>query len=91
MVLDQVGVEGNPFSYFKGVEFSGVVSKRCDPDKELLECTFPKQRLGRLNIQLHFQGHYEEPPFLLPLNFAGKDTLRIIASMLTIYTKLVCK
>lgn len=60
-------VEGNPFSFLKKVEFSGVVSKICDPNSGSLSCIFPKSSDVQLNVQLYFQGHYGEPSVSLPL------------------------
>jgi len=65
-------VEGHPFSYLKGVEFGGVVSRICDPKKDILECIVPKSDNNHLTIQLHFLGHYCEPPVSLPLELCGK-------------------
>ena len=54
--------EGNPFSYLKGVEFKGVVSKVCVPGRDRLQCDIPEGGRGKeIRVLLELQGHYEEP------------------------------
>ena len=72
VVLEQVDVEGNPFSYLKAVEFRGAAAKTVDPAKEPLVHSFSKQSTGRLDVQLHFQGHYDEPPLMIPVDLAQR-------------------
>ncbi len=72
MYLEQVDAEGHPFSYLKGVEFRGPLTKSCDPSQEKLEFLTSKQWTGNLTIRLDFQGHYEEPLLALPVKLSGK-------------------
>ena len=60
--MEQVDFEGNPFSYLKGVEFRGVVSKVCIPGRDLLECVLPPGgEGGEVIVRLKLHGHYNEP------------------------------
>ena len=64
VLVEQVDAEGNPFSYLKSVTFGGVVSKSCDPTKDLLECDVPAKG-GEVKVQMVFHSHYGEPDLAL--------------------------
>ena len=66
--IEQVDFEGNPFSYLRKVEFTGVVSKACVPGKDPLECELPGGGGGEVSVCLKLQGHYGEPDVVLDFN-----------------------
>ena len=63
--MEQVDIEGHPFSYLKSVVFGGVIGpKTCVPPRDLLECDV-RAKGGKVKVELEFQGHYGEPNLTL--------------------------
>ena len=58
--MEEVDIEGNPFSYLKRLVFGGVVNKVCVPGAAGLQCEVPSAG-GVVKVTLELQGHYREP------------------------------